>query len=286
MSESDLIDLYRIARACTDAGYYQAAKLFYAAAASLINRQLYREALPKTEDDLVLAIDEIEPRLDRLKIDSALLETIHQVSKEIASGHMNFIPPVYVCRACGQVALKTAPNYCPNCGAGQLTFQYFAATYYLEPEPIDSTLAQLAATPDWLDRILANVSVEQLKQKVSGAEGEWSLSEAAGHLLDSQQLIEQRVDLFMSNEAPNLSAKSARELIDSAGLPAQALTLAFRKSRSHMLAELKAAPAAYWERIGQHAEFGPVTLQQQVTYFAKHEHWHMAQMTRIHKAFG
>ncbi|HET7375489.1 MAG TPA: DinB family protein, partial [Anaerolineae bacterium] len=116
------------------------------------------------------------------------------------------------------------------------------------------------------------------------AEGEWSLSEAAEHLLGSQQLIEQRVDLFMSNDAPNLSAKSAREMIDSAGLPAQALTLAFRKSRSHMLGELKAAPAATWERIGQHTEFGPVTLQQQVTYFAKHEHWHMAQMTRIRKA--
>ena len=129
------------------------------------------------------------------------------------------------------------------------------------------------------------MSVEQLKQKVSGAEGEWSLIEAAGHFLDSQQLIEHRVDLFMSNEAPNLSAKSVREMIDSAGLSAQAITQAFRKSRSHMLAELKAAPAATWQRIGQHAEFGPVTLQQQVTYFAKHEHWHMAQMTRIRKAF-
>ena len=51
-----------------------------------------------------------------------------------------------------------------------------------------------------------------------------------------------------------------------------------------MLTQLRSAPADRWTNVGQHNEFGPVTLQQQCTYFAKHEQWHMAQITRIRRA--
>jgi hypothetical protein len=51
-----------------------------------------------------------------------------------------------------------------------------------------------------------------------------------------------------------------------------------------MLTQLRSAPADRWTNAGQHNEFGPVTLQQQCTYFAKHEQWYMAQMTRIRRA--
>jgi uncharacterized damage-inducible protein DinB/predicted Zn-ribbon and HTH transcriptional regulator len=283
-SESDLIDLYRLARACTDAGYYQAAKLFTVAATSLLNRQLANDTLPKTDAALSLAIDEIEPRLSQLEINGDLLEAIQHANDEISAGRMNFIPPVFACRACGQVAMSSMPSFCPHCGAGQLTFQYFPAAYYLEPEAIDRVLMHLAATPDWLDYILADLSAEQAAQKVGGVEGEWSLREAASHMLDAQQLIDGRVELFLTQAAPNLSGKSPSEMVDQSGLSAAEIARAFRSSRQHMIDRLKAAPKDYWYRVGQHSEFGPVTLQQQATYFAKHEHWHMAQMTRIRKA--
>jgi uncharacterized damage-inducible protein DinB len=284
MDASVLIDLYRLARAATDAGYYQTAKLLYAAAASLVNGQLYTESLPKTETGLAAGLDALLPQLSHAGLAPDLLKEIQRACAAVLAGRMDLIPPIFVCRACGHFAFDAAPDQCPHCGAGQLTFQYFAAAYYLEPEPIASTLTHLAATPAWLDGILAGVSAEQLTQKVSGAEGEWSLLEAAGHLLDSQHLIAHRVELFLDNDAPNLSAKAPREMIDLAGLAASAMAHAFHVSRTHMLDRLKAAPSVYWQRIGQHAEFGPVTLQQQVTYFAKHEHWHMAQITRIRKA--
>ncbi len=287
MNDSDLIGLYRLARAATDAGYYNAAKLFYGAAASLINRQLSAEALPKIDQDLVAAIAAIEPQLAALNLDRALLDSLPHIRSAITNnGMLTYadVPPVFVCRVCGQIARDRAPEACPNCGTGQLTFQSFAATFYLEPEPIDVLFEQLAITPDWLDHILADLPADRLAQKLGGAEGEWSLIEAASHQLDAQKLIAHRVDLFMKNEAPNLSGKSPADMIDRSGLSAPQIIQAFRQSRTHMIDQLRSAPAAYWSRIGQHTEFGPVTLQQQVSYFAKHEQWHMAQMTRIRKA--
>jgi len=287
MTPIDLYDLYRLARASTDAGYYNAAKILNAVAASLINRRLYAESLPKTDDDLAAALSAIEPALAEAQLDPQLLAALRQARTAIATDHIILqrdAPTFWVCRACGEVARDEAPEHCPQCGAGQLTFQTFPAAYYLEPLPVDEVLSQLNRTPDWLDGVLRHLSAEQLAQRIGGAEGEWSLIEAAGHLLDSQYLIAQRVNLFFESESPALNARPLWQLIDPANLTAAQIAERFRQARSEMLVQLHAASSSLWIRVGQHSEFGPVTLQQQVSYFAKHEQWHMAQITRIMQA--
>jgi uncharacterized damage-inducible protein DinB len=192
-------------------------------------------------------------------------------------------PPLWVCRVCGEVALRALPDHCPHCGAGALVFQFFPAAFYLEPEPVPIIMAQLARTPDWLETTLRDLTEAQTTQHVDGVEGAWSLHEAAGHLLDTQHLIAQRVDLFMAQAAPNLGAKAMWQAVESARLSSAEIAAEFRLSREAMLTQLRSAPADRWTNVGQHNEFGPVTLQQQCTYFAKHEQWHMAQMTRIRR---
>ncbi|HEY4723274.1 MAG TPA: DinB family protein, partial [Anaerolineae bacterium] len=271
----------------TDTGYYNAAKILNAAAASLINRRLYAESLPKTDDDLAAALSASEPALAEAQLDPQLLAALRQARTAIATDHIILqrdVPAFWVCRACGEVARDEAPEHCPQCGAGQLTFQTFPAAYYLEPLPVDEVLSQLNRTPDWLDGVLRHLSAEQLAQRIGGAEGEWSLIEAAGHLLDSQYLIAQRVNLFFESESPALNARPLWQLIDPANLTAAQIAERFRQARSEMLVQLHAASSSLWIRVGQHSEFGPVTLQQQVSYFAKHEQWHMAQITRIMQA--
>jgi uncharacterized damage-inducible protein DinB len=287
MSPVDLYALHRLARVATDLGYYNAAKLFSAAAASLVNRQLYSETLPKTEADFLAALQGLEPDLLQANLDASLTASLKNIRAALSGGRLVFyddVPPIFVCRICGQIAREQPPEYCPACGAGQLTFQNFSAVYYLEPEPIRAVLAQLARTPDWLEHILGSLSAEQIAQKVGGVEGEWSLLEAAGHLVDAQDLIAQRVQLYFENESPDLAAKAAWDMIEAAQLSAPQAAARFRQSRAAMLTRLRAAEPIYWTRLGRHAEFGPVTLQQQVSYFAKHEQWHMAQMTRIRRA--
>ena len=87
----------------------------------------------------------------------------------------------------------------------------------------------------------------------------------------------------MEQAAPNLNAKAMWQTVESTRLLAAEIAAEFRLSRGAMLTQLRSTPADRWTNTGQHNEFGPVTLQQQCTYFAKHEQWHMAQMTRMRR---
>ena len=286
MSDLDLYALQRMSRTAADLGHYNLGKLLNAAAASLVNRSLSTESLPTTDRELAEAIAGLEPMLREAGLDPQLLAVIQHAREIIAAGNLIFYddaPPVYVCRVCGEVALRTPPDQCPHCGAGALVFQFFPAAFYLEPEPVTTVMAQLAHTPDWLDAALGDLSEAQAARRVDGTEGAWSLHEAAGHLLDTQHLIAQRVQLFMEQAAPNLSAKAMWQTVESARLSAAEIAAEFRLSREAMLTQLRSTPADRWTNTGQHNEFGPVTLQQQCTYFAKHEQWHMAQMTRMRR---
>jgi len=287
MTNIDLYALQRLARAATDLGHYNLAKLLASAATSLTNRSLYVESLPKTDQDFVAAVAAIEPMLAAANLDPDLLELIQQARSIIAANKLILYPdapPIYVCRVCGETARGDPPDQCPHCGAGRLVFQHFPAAFYLEPVPIDELLDQLARTPDWLEHTVNDLTPDQLTRQVGGVEGEWSLIEAAGHLLDTQDLIAHRVKLFMEHESPNLNAKAMWQTVESASLSAHEIAAKFRQSRDAMLAQLRSAPPDRWTRLGQHTEFGPVTLQQQCSYFAKHEQWHMAQITRIRHA--
>ena len=287
MPDLDLYALLRVSRTAADLGHYNLGKLLNAAAASLANRSLYVASLPRTDRALAEAVSQLEPALRAAGLDPQLLAAIQRAREIIAAGNLIFYddaPPVWVCRVCGEVALRTLPDLCLHCGAGALVFQFFPAAFYLEPEPVSIVMAQLARTPDWLEATLRGLTEEQATRHVDGTEGAWSLHEAAGHLLDTQHLIAQRVELFMEHAAPNLSAKAMWQAVESARLSAAEIAAEFRLSREAMLTQLRSAPADRWTNVGQHAEFGPVTLQQQCAYFAKHEQWHMAQITRIRRA--
>ena len=287
MTAIDPIPLLRLSRAAADLGHYNLAKLLNGAVAASLNREWFTTSLPKTDRALVDALEAIEPLLQAAALDRSLVEKIEQARSLIATNQIVLYPdapPLYVCRVCGEVAWQAAPAHCPHCSAGALVFQFFPPAFYLEPEPVPLVLAQLARTPNWLDAILDGLTAAQTTRQVDGVEGEWSLLEAAGHLLDTQELIAQRVMMFFETERPDLNAKVMWQTVESARLPAGEIALSFRRSRESMLSQLRAAPPEVWQHIGQHTEFGPVTLQQQCTYFAKHEQWHMAQITHIRHA--
>ncbi len=285
----DPVAVQRLRRAATDQGHYNLAMLLTAAQTSLVTRQLAAESLPKTDRALAEGVSDLLPQLQAAGLDAELLALIDRARATLAGGGLilyDDAPPIVVCRVCGQVALRSAPEHCPHCGAGALVFESFPATFYLEPLPVPVILDQLARTPDWLDALIVDLSEAHAAQAVDGAEGAWSLREAIGHILDTQHLIARRVKLFMESESPNLTAAAMWGQIESADLTVSELAAQFRQARSAMLAILRDAPPGHWARLGQHTEFGPVTLQQQCGYFARHEQWHMAQMTRLRRAVG
>jgi uncharacterized damage-inducible protein DinB len=285
MAELDLYALQRLSRAAADLGHYNLAKLLTAASLAVTNRELYAESLPKTDRELAEAVAAIEPLL-QTTVDDRLLEAIHHARSLIADQRLVLYvdaPPLYVCRVCGEVAWRAAPAQCPFCGAGALVFQLLLPAFYLEPDPAPVVMEHLSHTPIWLGEVLDGLSPDQAARRIGGAEGTWSLTEAAGHLLDTQELIARRVDLFLDNASPNLNAQAMWQVVEASRLTIAEIVVNFRRSRHAMLTRLRSASPDVWLRVGQHNEFGPVTLQQQCTYFAKHEQWHMAQMTRLRR---
>lgn len=287
MSDLDLAAVYRLARAASDLGHYNLSKLLHVAAVSYVNQAGWQAALPRTDGALAEAVAALEPELREAQLDRELLAALQRARETVAAGRLiayEEAPLAYVCRVCGAVVQSAPPEQCPQCGAGHLVFQLIPATFYLEAAPVPIVMTQLARTAHWLEAIFSGVSDEQATRRIDGAEGEWSLHEAAAHLLDTQELIAQRVQLFLEHESPNLNAKAMWQSVEAARWSATDIVAKFRLSREAMLIQLRSAPADCWARIGQHMEFGPVTLQQQCTYFAKHEHWHMAQITRLRRS--
>ncbi len=289
VTQFDAYAMQRLRRAATDQGHYNLAVLLAAAQTALATRQLAAESLPKTDRALAEGVAELLPQLAAAGLAPELLALIDRARTRLAEGGMllyDDAPPLFVCRSCGQIALRSTPEHCPHCGAGRLIFEALPATFYLEPLPVPIILEQLARTPDWLAALIAGLSEDQAMQAIDGLEGAWSLREAIGHVLDTQDLIAQRVALFMQFEAPDLDAKAMWNEVESANLPVREMVAQFGQSRAAMLTVLQTATPAHWARLGRHTEFGPVTLQQQCGYFAKHEQWHMAQMTRLRRAVG
>jgi hypothetical protein len=60
----------------------------------------------------------------------------------------------------------------------------------------------------------------------------------------------------------------------------------WKASRLKTVAELKAAAPNGWWRTGIHQEFGTVTVLQQASYFAKHDHNHLTQIRATIKAIS
>ena len=132
-----------------------------------------------------------------------MLAAIQHAREIIAAGNLIFYddaPPVWVCRVCGEVALRTLPDHCPQCGAGALVFQFFPAAFYLEPEPVPMIMAQLARTPDWLEAALRGLD------RRTDQRSAWTAQKARGHCMKRRDTCwtrsissPQRVELFMEH---------------------------------------------------------------------------------------
>ncbi len=287
MKSTDFLALQRVTQAARDLGHYNLAKLLDAARASLVQQTVRASGLPLTDAALLAELSSLEQTLADASLAPDLMAAIRNTHAAIAQNGMALLtdaPPVFVCRHCGQVELHQAPEMCSHCGAGGLTFEEIIAAHYLVPEAPERALTHLRAMPDTLDQLLAGLTEAQTARKIPGAEGEWSLREATGHLRDANRLLADRVDLILTCAEPELKAQATWEAAASAVQETSAAIAGqFRRERAAVVQRLAPLTPAEWGRAGWHGEFGRVTVLGQATYFAKHEHWHLAQMTRLRR---
>ena len=138
------------------------------------------------------------------------------------------------------------------------------------------------ATPETLQRLLHGVSDNQARIARGGDEN-WSVIEVLCHLRDAEERGLERMRAMRDTDNPRLAghdqAQGAIERNYSAARLPDALS-EFVRLRALHAAELTALPAVDWQRTGQHAEMGTITITSHALHLVSHDAIHLAQIAR------
>jgi len=146
-------------------------------------------------------------------------------------------------------------------------------------------LATMRATPDELERGLADVSSELARRPE--APGKWSMAEVVQHLADSDLVLGFRMRLVLAHDRPVLTGYDqeawATRLRYREVDPARALRQ-FRVLREANLELLARMPDSDLDRVGQHTERGEESVRHMVRLYAAHDLVHRNQLQRVKAA--
>ncbi len=279
--------LVRVARGLEAGGFYNASKLFWALAFSEQIRESNAKGIPSAGDELDAEIDAALNDLAAKGTLPLILDAIRkgrQAARENRAIPLSEIPPVSVCRTCGETFLGKPPDLCPICGAHALSLREFPPIYFLEPLAPTLALAALASAPGEIEEAVQGLDEKQMAQ--APKENEWAVRNVLSHVFVTQALLAGRVDKILAEENPSLSGVAAWALGNQDALTSRELLARYRQSRQETVERLEGISWADWWRPARHEEFGEVTLLQQASYFAKHERYHLPQIQAIRQAIG
>jgi hypothetical protein len=274
-----------LARGLEAGGYYNLAKLLWALAYADEIRRSQIGGVPSGEEPLVRDLIALRQELE---LSGASTETLSYLDRGIR-GVANRAELLWadageiaVCRACGHLLLGIVPDRCPGCGAWPLTFRFFPPVYFLEPLDPGGAVQALEATPRIVEKLLEGLTQEQAA--MPSAPGEWSMREGLHHILVTEVLLSGRVRQILETDHPKLAGLAAWAERLEGDLDGQEIVRRFRESRQATVERLRGLSLEQWQRQGEHEEFGPVTLLQQASYFARHDQSHLAQLEKIREA--
>lgn len=159
----------------------------------------------------------------------------------------------------------------------RFNFDFPAGIY---PEMIE----RLRGTPARLEDLFANLPTETL---VNQAAGRWSMQENAGHLLDLESLVSQRVDEYLAgNAALHAADMSNRKTYEAShnDVPASSILKAFRTARYELVARLESLDAALFARSALHPRLNvQMRLVDMLFFQAEHDDYHLARISELKK---
>jgi uncharacterized damage-inducible protein DinB len=287
LSENQLIHLARLARGLEAGGFYNAAKVCWAAAYSEEIRASLEQGIPTSPEELEQEIGVALVYLEAQGAQPEVLQALahgRQAVRENRITPYTEIPDVFVCRKCGTILFAAEASDCTDCGAAAITLRNFLPVYFMEAISPAQAVASLATAIGELEDIITPLNEGQLAQ--APRPGEWSIRDAILHLLVSEELLSGRLKKIISEDNPDLEAVAAWDLDENRTLSTRLIMNRFRISRQATLKLLAEIQPTDWWRTAQHEEFGTVTLLQQVSYFAKHERDHWRQIYLIRQALG
>jgi hypothetical protein len=161
----------------------------------------------------------------------------------------------------------------------RFSFDFPAGIY---PEMIE----RIRGTPARLEELFAGHSPETLTAQI---DGRWSMQENAGHLLDLESLVSQRIDEYLAgNSALHAADMSNRKTYEAHHneVAAGAILKAFRTARLDIVNHLETFDAEIFERSALHPRLNvPMRLVDMLFFQAEHDDYHLARISEIKKIF-
>ncbi len=161
----------------------------------------------------------------------------------------------------------------------RFSFDFPAGIY---PEMIE----RIRGTPARLEELFAGLPAETLTAQI---DGRWSMQENAGHLLDLESLVSQRIDEYLAgNSALHAADMSNRKTYDANHneVAADSILKAFRAARHEIVNRLESFGAEIFERSALHPRLNvPMRLVDMLFFQAEHDDYHLARISEIKKIF-
>lgn len=279
-----IVRLHALASSLESEGYYNIAKLARAAADSLCRRAAHADPIPAQANRLVDELTGLGDTLAAFGVDASLVRALELGRKAMAAGRLPMFdqtPDPYVCRSCGHLVVGQPGYRCAGCGAPGDTLQAFRPIYWLAALDPFSALQHLRQTPMDIADLVASRAEHTAGAR--GAQNGWNLNESLSHLLDAEKVLNLRIRRMLAEDDPSLEALAVMAWAGDSSRHPDNLAEILREylhSREDTLSVLESIPLGDWWRTGRHAEFGPVTVGEQASYFAMHEITHLPQLAK------
>lgn len=162
----------------------------------------------------------------------------------------------------------------------RFNFDFPAGIY---PEMIE----RVRGTPARIEDLLAGLSPETLTAQV---DGRWSMQENAGHLLDLESLVSQRMDEYIAGvatlHAADLSNRKTYEASHNQ-LPIDSILKAFRSARHELVMRLENLDAELFARAALHPRLKvQMRLVDMLFFQAEHDDYHLARISELKRLPG
>jgi hypothetical protein len=156
-------------------------------------------------------------------------------------------------------------------------FNFPAAIY---PEMIE----RLRGTPARLEELFSGLSTQRLTFQ---RDGRWSMQENAGHLLDLESLVAQRIDEYLAgNTTLHAADMSNRKTYEASHNEVPVITIlkAFRKARHELVDRLESLNADVFEHAALHPRLNvQMRLVDMLFFQAEHDDYHLARISELKK---
>ena len=153
----------------------------------------------------------------------------------------------------------------------------------LYPEMIE----RLRGTPARLEERIGSLSPDVLRRR----DGErWSMQENAGHLLDLESLISQRLDEYLAGarelHAADMSNRKTYEANHNE-LAADTILNGFRAAREQLVSRLDGFEPEVFARTAHHPRLNvPMRLVDMIFFQAEHDDFHLTRISELRRLFG